>query len=179
MVHNKDEIIKGAKGTHIYLTLPTRGLINYLKKESIDNIKQPLYIKNQTFKNIFNEIPALKKEIDSFHNIPIQKLECDLFDQKNRPQIIIKFLLDEDNEESFNGTISDFIRALFAYAFFHNTLDIYIYNFPIDDYKQYLSIIVEKLYDAAGLDINIHNIIFQNSRSFDITFIVGDTYDDL
>ncbi len=99
--------------------------------------------------------------------------------QKDMHQIIIKFSLDKYNEHSLNGTISDFIRALFAYAFFHNTVDIYIYNFPIDEYKRYLSIIVEKLYDTTEVNIDIPNIIFQNSSSFDITFIGGETFDEL
>ena len=176
---NEDEAIRGAKGTHIYFTLPNTGLLNYVEKENLENIKQPINIKNQTFKNIFNKITYLKKEIDSFQYIPILDLENQLFVQKDMHQIIIKFSPNKDNENYFNGTISDFLRALFAYAFFHNTVDIYIYNFPIDEYKTYLSIIVEKLYDATEVDIDIPNIIFQNSNSFDITFIGGETFDEL
>ncbi len=170
-----NEEMEGRKGTHIHLTFPKSGLLNYLSKNTEINTKQALNIKNETLKNIFLDRDNIQNKIDVFKYVSLIDLDTKLFSNTIEKQIIICFSI-----PTFNGTISDFIRAIFSYALFHNTLDIYIYNFPIDIYKEYISIIIKTLYkESTKTKIHIPNIIFQNNNSFDITFVGGDTFEEL
>jgi len=176
----EDNIFFGVRGTHIYISFPKNGLEKYLRKKIIEPTKHKLTIKNETFKNIFKEKNIIQKQVDSFKYIKIQNLEKELFDLNKYSYIILQYTEKEKGNNYFKGSISDFFRAVFAYSLFHNTQDIYIYNFPINDYKDYIAIIVEKIYkDITDKSIKLPNIIFQNKDSFDIAFIGGDCIEEL
>ena len=176
----EENIFYGVRGTHIYISFPKNGLLKYLQEKIIQPTKHKLNIENQTFKNIFKQKIQIQKQVDAFNYIKVQNLEKELFSSNEYSQIILEYTENEQGDNYFKGSISDFFRALFAYALFHNTQNIYIYNFPIDIYKGYIAVIVERIYKGStDNNIKLPNIIFQNKDSFDIAFIGGDSLEEL
>lgn len=167
------KIFKSLRGTHIYISFPHSGLIEYIKSQSNNKSEtHQLILKNHTLKKMFKEKDTIQKDIDSFQIIRQENLSKELYRKNIREHIIIKY--DGIKE---NYTISDFFREIYAYALFHDTIDIYIFNFPIGDYQSYMEIIVDTIF-TNNRRIKLPNIIFQSKYSFDVVFIGGEDKDE-
>lgn len=161
----------GVKGTCIYVSFNDE-----IEYKTI-TASVPLSVKNSDYKKIFKRAEVIQNKIARFR--PANE-DAKSYDGRPRHFSFKKYKHSDigKRSEALNRTISDFIREVFRYAYIHNTKDILVIDFPIDEYENYLFLLIKILYpdsqkDEASGNSGVLNIVFFDDTLMKAFFIGG------
>lgn len=151
------------KGTYLYITFPISATIH----ESQQNSKESLVLKTSNYRDVFvKKDTDIQKKLLMFEKVQVSQLTHLYYLSNSKESIIIDY---EDHQMS----LSDFLRKVYAFAFFKNVKDILVINFPLDEDKNYMDVFL-----STSKISNLSNIIFLNKSYPKVMFIGGNSEEE-
>lgn len=168
-IPHAEKIENGVKGTYFYITFP-ENMYTLPQDFDVNELEAvSLSLKSSDHKKFFKYKEEIQNEINNFKYTSLINLKNNKLPTDNTGAITVIY------DDSWDESISDFLRYLYRYTFSHNIHDVLVSNFPIKKFENYLDILIHILYpdESRIYENDTLNIAFYDDLSTSIAFIGG------